>query len=229
MDGIRRSPTRAGWSWNLLMDRTSVLLFKFFYKEAGEIRFQFRGCSGKFCAVIRPHDRSLNRCNSRRLGAFPARWRRTLTLRTGPFGGPSNLSPCSRSTGLPEYIRNWALGPWKPSRMRPCWPVSAMRSHNQRGRGSCWPSRIRAESIEVSHRSMSNHLTLAAFGAVDSVSCLTGGGAAQPSTPGILFAALSLAITVLSLAQRGAGRELRSKTAVADSATLLQLCSSGKA
>lgn len=58
---------------------------------------------------------------------------------------------------------------------------------------------------------------LAAFVAVDAVRSLAGGGEAQHSTPGIVIAALSLAIMpVLSWLQRRAGRELGSRTAVAD-------------
>ncbi|WP_455836950.1 cation diffusion facilitator family transporter [Pseudarthrobacter siccitolerans] len=65
---------------------------------------------------------------------------------------------------------------------------------------------------------------LAAFVAVDAVRSLTGGGEAQHSTPGIIIAALSLGIMpVLSWAQRRAGRELGSRTAVADSKQTL-LC-----
>lgn len=65
---------------------------------------------------------------------------------------------------------------------------------------------------------------LAAFVAVDAVRSLTGGGEAQHSTPGIVIAALSLAIMpVLSWLQRRAGRELGSRTAVADSKQTL-LC-----
>jgi divalent metal cation (Fe/Co/Zn/Cd) transporter len=65
---------------------------------------------------------------------------------------------------------------------------------------------------------------LAAFVTVDSVRSLTGGGEAQHSTPGIVIAALSLAVMpVLSWLQRRAGRELGSKTAVADSKQTL-LC-----
>lgn len=65
---------------------------------------------------------------------------------------------------------------------------------------------------------------LAAFVAVDAVRSLAGAGEAQHSTPGIVIAALSLAIMpVLSWAQRRAGRELGSKTAVADSKQTL-LC-----
>ena len=65
---------------------------------------------------------------------------------------------------------------------------------------------------------------LAAFVAVDAVRSLTGAGQAQHSTPGIVIAALSLAVMpVLSWLQRRAGRELGSKTAVADSKQTL-LC-----
>ncbi|TVU61932.1 cation transporter [Paenarthrobacter nitroguajacolicus] len=65
---------------------------------------------------------------------------------------------------------------------------------------------------------------LAAFVTIDVLRSLTGGGEAQHSTPGIIIAALSLAIMpVLSWAQRRAGRELGSKTAVADSKQTL-LC-----
>ncbi|QDW29200.1 cation transporter [Arthrobacter sp. KBS0702] len=65
---------------------------------------------------------------------------------------------------------------------------------------------------------------LALFVSVDSVRSLTGGGEAQHSTPGIVLAALSLAVMpVLSWLQRRAGRELGSRTAVADSKQTL-LC-----
>lgn len=65
---------------------------------------------------------------------------------------------------------------------------------------------------------------LAAFVSVDAVRSLTGAGEAQHSTAGIIIAALSLAIMpVLSWAQRRAGRELGSRTAVADSKQTL-LC-----
>lgn len=65
---------------------------------------------------------------------------------------------------------------------------------------------------------------LAAFVTVDSIRSLTGGGEARHSTPGIVIAALSLAIMpVLSWLQRRAGRELGSRTAVADSKQTL-LC-----
>jgi divalent metal cation (Fe/Co/Zn/Cd) transporter len=65
---------------------------------------------------------------------------------------------------------------------------------------------------------------LAAFVAVDAIRSLTGGGEAQHSAPGIVIAGLSLAIMpVLSWLQRRAGRELGSRTAVADSKQTL-LC-----
>lgn len=65
---------------------------------------------------------------------------------------------------------------------------------------------------------------LAAFVAGDAVRALAGGEEARHSTPGIVIAALSLAIMpLLSWAQRRAGRELGSKTAVADSKQTL-LC-----
>ncbi|MFG3258784.1 cation transporter [Streptomyces sp. NPDC048172] len=67
-------------------------------------------------------------------------------------------------------------------------------------------------------------LALAAYVAVDSVRALTGPGEAGHSTPGIVLAALSLAVMpFLSAAQRRAGRELGSATAVADSQQTL-LC-----
>ncbi|MGZ5363918.1 MAG: cation transporter [Mycobacterium sp.] len=65
---------------------------------------------------------------------------------------------------------------------------------------------------------------LAAYVTVDAVRALTGVGEARPSAVGIVLAALSLAIMpVLSLAQRRAGRELGSLSAVADSKQTL-LC-----
>lgn len=65
---------------------------------------------------------------------------------------------------------------------------------------------------------------LAAYVAVDSVRALTGTGEAEHSTPGIVLAALSLAVMpFLSAAQRRAGRELGSASAVADSKQTL-LC-----
>ncbi|MFF0584354.1 cation transporter [Streptomyces sp. NPDC003781] len=65
---------------------------------------------------------------------------------------------------------------------------------------------------------------LAAYVAVDSVRALTGTGEAGHSVPGIVLAALSLAIMpFLAAAQRKAGRELESASAVADSKQTL-LC-----
>ncbi|HJW01138.1 MAG TPA: cation transporter [Arthrobacter sp.] len=65
---------------------------------------------------------------------------------------------------------------------------------------------------------------LAAFVAVDAVRSLLGAGEARHSPAGIVIAALSLAIMpVLSWLQRRAGRELGSRTAVADSKQTL-LC-----
>lgn len=65
---------------------------------------------------------------------------------------------------------------------------------------------------------------LAAFVSLDALRSLAGGGGAQESVPGIVIAALSLAVMpVLSWLQRRAGRELGSRTAVADSKQTL-LC-----
>ncbi|MFJ2432853.1 cation diffusion facilitator family transporter [Streptomyces anulatus] len=65
---------------------------------------------------------------------------------------------------------------------------------------------------------------LAAYVAVDAVRALTGTGEAAPSPLGIVIAALSLAIMPsLSAAQRRAGREIGSASAVADSKQTL-LC-----
>ncbi len=65
---------------------------------------------------------------------------------------------------------------------------------------------------------------LAAYVAVDALRSLVGADEAQHSTIGITLAAVSLAVMpVLSLAQRRAGRELGSTTAVADSKQTL-LC-----
>ncbi|MFE5909583.1 cation transporter [Streptomyces wedmorensis] len=59
---------------------------------------------------------------------------------------------------------------------------------------------------------------LAAYVAVDAVRALVGTGDAERSVPGIVIAALSLAVMpFLSAAQRRAGRELGSASAVADS------------
>lgn len=65
---------------------------------------------------------------------------------------------------------------------------------------------------------------LAGYVTVESVRALAGAGDAAPSTVGIVLAAVSLAIMPgLSYAQRRAGRELGSATAVADSKQTL-LC-----
>ncbi|MFF8563429.1 cation transporter [Streptomyces albidoflavus] len=65
---------------------------------------------------------------------------------------------------------------------------------------------------------------LAAYVTFDAVRTLTGTGEAERSVPGIVIAALSLAIMpFLSAAQRRAGRELGSASAVADSRQTL-LC-----
>ncbi|MCX4640404.1 cation transporter [Streptomyces platensis] len=59
---------------------------------------------------------------------------------------------------------------------------------------------------------------LATYVTVDSVRALTGTGEAERSVPGIVLATLSLAVMpFLSAAQRRAGRELGSASAVADS------------
>jgi len=65
---------------------------------------------------------------------------------------------------------------------------------------------------------------LAAYVAADAVRSLLGFGEARPSLIGIVLAAASLVIMpVLSFAQRSAGRELGSRSAVADSKQTL-LC-----
>jgi divalent metal cation (Fe/Co/Zn/Cd) transporter len=59
---------------------------------------------------------------------------------------------------------------------------------------------------------------LAAYVAADSARALAGGGAAGRSVPGVVLAACALVVMpVLSAAQRRAGRELGSASAVADS------------
>jgi divalent metal cation (Fe/Co/Zn/Cd) transporter len=65
---------------------------------------------------------------------------------------------------------------------------------------------------------------LAAYVTAESVRSLLGGSPAAPSTAGLVLAAVSLAVMPgLSYAQRRAGRELGSRTAVADSRQTL-LC-----
>ncbi|MFH9429244.1 cation transporter [Streptomyces sp. NPDC017615] len=67
-------------------------------------------------------------------------------------------------------------------------------------------------------------LALAGYVAVDAVRTLSGTGDAESSVPGIVLAALSLVVMpFLSAAQRKAGRELGSASAVADSKQTL-LC-----
>lgn len=66
--------------------------------------------------------------------------------------------------------------------------------------------------------------TLAAYVVIDSVHALIGDADARQSLPGIVLAAVSLTVMpILSAAQRRAGRELGSATAVADSKQTL-LC-----
>jgi divalent metal cation (Fe/Co/Zn/Cd) transporter len=65
---------------------------------------------------------------------------------------------------------------------------------------------------------------LAAYVAIESIRALLGSDEADPSTVGIVLAAMSLLIMpILSYAQRKAGRELGSASAVADSKQTL-LC-----
>jgi divalent metal cation (Fe/Co/Zn/Cd) transporter len=65
---------------------------------------------------------------------------------------------------------------------------------------------------------------LAAYVSVDALRTLLGSGAAEHSTPGLIVAAVSLVVMpLLSHAQRRAGRELGSASAVADSKQTL-LC-----
>ncbi|MFB4282225.1 cation transporter [Nonomuraea sp. MTCD27] len=65
---------------------------------------------------------------------------------------------------------------------------------------------------------------LAAYVTFDAVRALLGAGEAEPSIPGLILAALSLVVMpFLSYAQRRAGRELGSASAVADSKQTL-LC-----
>ncbi|HLL64821.1 MAG TPA: cation transporter [Micromonosporaceae bacterium] len=65
---------------------------------------------------------------------------------------------------------------------------------------------------------------LAGYVCIESVRALVGGAEAEPSPVGLILAAVSLAVMPgLSYAQRRAGRELRSRSAVADSKQTL-LC-----
>ena len=71
----------------------------------------------------------------------------------------------------------------------------------------------------------SSFFALAAYITAESVRALSGFGEARPSSMGIVLAAVSLVVMpVLSRAQRRAGRELGSRSAVADSRQTL-LCS----
>jgi divalent metal cation (Fe/Co/Zn/Cd) transporter len=78
--------------------------------------------------------------------------------------------------------------------------------------------KITLRTIAVSFFALATYIT------VDSIRAFTGSGQAEHSLPGIILAALSLAVMpVLSTAQRRAGRELGSASAVADSKQTL-LC-----
>ncbi|UIX34076.1 cation transporter [Streptomyces sp. GQFP] len=84
---------------------------------------------------------------------------------------------------------------------------------------------VREEREKTTLRIISvSFFALAAYITVDAVHALTGTGEADRSRPGIVIAALSLAVMpFLSAAQRKAGRELGSASAVADSRQTL-LC-----
>ena len=70
----------------------------------------------------------------------------------------------------------------------------------------------------------SSFFALAGYVAIDALISLVGGHEARPSTPGLVLAALSLLyMPLLSYGQRRTGRELNSRTAVADSKQTL-LC-----
>jgi cation efflux family protein len=86
----------------------------------------------------------------------------------------------------------------------------------------CWDVAV---ADRLSHRYGQPVLgKLAAYVAVDAVRSLSGTGEADRSIPGIVLAAMSLAIMpFLSASQRKAGRELGSASAVADSKQTL-LC-----
>lgn len=93
-----------------------------------------------------------------------------------------------------------------------------------------WQFSARDHSIREAreHRTLRiisvSFFALAAYVAIDAVRALAGTGEADRSLPGIVIAALSLAVMpFLSAAQRRAGRELGSASAVADSKQTL-LC-----
>jgi divalent metal cation (Fe/Co/Zn/Cd) transporter len=81
-----------------------------------------------------------------------------------------------------------------------------------------------AKDPETREKTALRFIALAAYVGVDAVLSLFGLGEARPSLIGIVLAAASLVIMpVLSLTQRRAGRELGSRSAVADSTQTL-LC-----
>ncbi|MEV4033882.1 cation transporter [Streptomyces umbrinus] len=93
-----------------------------------------------------------------------------------------------------------------------------------------WQFSARDHSIREAreHRTLRiisvSFFALAAYVAIDAVRALIGTGEADRSLPGIVIAALSLAVMpFLSAAQRRAGRELGSASAIADSKQTL-LC-----
>jgi divalent metal cation (Fe/Co/Zn/Cd) transporter len=93
-----------------------------------------------------------------------------------------------------------------------------------------WQFSARAQSVRQAREKTALRITAIAFFALalyvvlSSVRALAGDVAARHSAPGIILAALSLAVMpVLSAAQRDAGRELGSASAVADSKQTL-LC-----
>ena len=93
------------------------------------------------------------------------------------------------------------------------WQFSAA-DHDLRERREQWALRIIAVSF----------FALALYVSIDAVRALAGSAEASPSTPGLVLAALSLAIMPgLSWLQRRTGRELGSASAVADSKQTL-LC-----
>ncbi|MFJ3500480.1 MULTISPECIES: cation transporter [unclassified Streptomyces] len=78
--------------------------------------------------------------------------------------------------------------------------------------------------VAITAGTIASSTALAAYVSADAVRALAGTGEADRSLPGIVIAALSLAIIpFLSAAQRKAGRELGSASAVADSRQTL-LC-----
>ncbi|MEV0118202.1 cation transporter [Streptomyces sp. NPDC050844] len=93
-----------------------------------------------------------------------------------------------------------------------------------------WQFSAREHSVREAREKTTLHVialsffALAAYVGVDAIRALTGTGEAERSVPGIVIAALSLAVMpFLSAAQRKAGREIGSASAVADSKQTL-LC-----